>query len=162
MLTTRVVAAVALLGVGVAAAPPPARQGGRLDALRWLAGCWELRSPRRTTLEMWMPPAGDLMLGASRTVAGGVVREFEQLRLEARGDTLVYTAQPSRQAQAEFRGAAGSDSGFTVENLQHDFPQRILYRRRGADSLVARIEGPGPGGTRGVDYAMRRTSCTAP
>ncbi len=140
----------------------PAAQADRLGRQRWLAGCWELRSPRRVTLEMWMPPDGELMLGASRTVAGGVTREYEQLRLHAAGDTLVYTASPSGQRETAFRSTQASDSGFTVENLAHDFPQRIIYRRRGADSLVARIEGPGPSGTRGIDFPMRRVACTAP
>lgn len=109
---------------------------------------------------MWMVPAGELMLGASRTVASGVTSEFEQLRLETRGDTLIYTALPSRQRETAFRSTQLSDSGFVVENPTHDFPQRISYRRRGADSLVARIEGPGPNGTRGIDFAMRRIACT--
>ena len=93
------------------------------------------RAPRRVTLEMWRVPDGDLMLGASRTVAGGVAREFEQLRLEARGDRLIYTARPSRQREAAFRSTQLSDSGCAVVNLAHDFPQRIGYRRLGADSL---------------------------
>lgn len=109
-----------------------------------------------------MPPDGGLMLGASRTVAGGVVREYEQLRLEAQGEVLVYTALPSGQKEAAFRSTQVSDSGFTVANPAHDFPQRIVYRRRGADSLLARIEGPGASGTRAIDIAMRRISCVAP
>ena len=135
-------------------------QPNRLGRLGWLAGCWELRSANRVTLEMWMPPAGDLMLGASRTVAGGVAQEYEQLRLHAEGEVLVYTASPSGQSQTAFRSVQVSESGFVVENLAHDFPQRISYRRRGADSLVARIEGPGPSGPRGLDFPMRRVACT--
>lgn len=134
----------------------------RISRVRWLAGCWEQRSPSRVTLEMWMPPDGGLMLGASRTTAGGAVQAFEQLRLEAQGETLVYTALPSGQREAAFRSTQVSDTGFVVENPAHDFPQRIIYRRRGADSLVARIEGPGPNGTRGIDIAMRRVACTSP
>ena len=109
-----------------------------------------------------MPPAGGLMLAASRTVVGGAVREFEQVRLRVEGERVVYTAKPSGQAEASFTSTEISDSGFTVENLQHDFPQRIVYRRRGADSLVTRIEGPGSSGPRGVDFPMRRVNCTAP
>lgn len=135
-------------------------QAGPLDRLGWLAGCWELKRGPRTTLEMWMPPAGGLMLGASRTTVDGALREFEQVRLRAQGPGLVYTALPSGQAEA-FTSTAVSDSGFAVENLQHDFPQRIIYRRRGADSLIARIEGPGPSGPRGFDFPMRRVACTA-
>lgn len=137
-------------------------QEAPLDELRWLAGCWEQRRGERLTLEMWMPPAGGLMLGASRTTVGGTLRETETLRLEMREGRLVYTASPSRQATTAFTGAPPTGAGFTVENLAHDFPQRISYRRAGADSLVARIEGPdGSGGTRGIDFPMARRSCTA-
>lgn len=145
---------------GVPAAPI-AFQQNKLQQLRWLSGCWERKTATLTNVEMWMQPEGEMMLGASRTVARGVTREFEQLRLEARGDTLVYTALPSRQKETEFRSMQLSDSSFMVENLKHDFPQRIIYRRRGADSVLARIEGPGPNGaTRGIDFAFKRISCT--
>jgi len=137
-------------------------QTAPLDRLRWLGGCWELRRGPRVTMEMWMPPAGGLMLGASRSVVNGVAGESEQLRLSLRGDTLVYTALPSGQRETEFKTVVVSDSGFAVENLAHDFPQRIIYRKRGADSLVARIEGPGQGGTRGIDFPMKRVACTVP
>ena len=37
-----------------------------------------------------------------------------------------------------------------------------MYRRRGADSVIARVEGPGPNrSTRGFDIPMRRVDCTA-
>ncbi len=109
-----------------------------------------------------MPPAGGLMLGASRTLVDGRVREYEQVRLAAQGDTLIYTAHPSGQPQAEFRAVGTSGERLVFENPAHDFPQRIIYRRAGADSLVARIEGPGPNQTvRGRDFPMRRVSCTA-
>jgi uncharacterized protein DUF6265 len=141
--------------------------GGELGAQTiqppaWLAGCWEQRTGNRESLEMWMPPAGGLMLGASRTIVGGTVREYEQVMIRAEGGHLVYTASPSGQQTASFTSTHVTDSSFTVENPQHDFPQRIIYRRRGADSLIARVEGPGRGGsgTRGFDFAMRRTSCT--
>ena len=137
-------------------------QGDGLDRVRWLAGCWELRSGNRVVLEMWMPPAGGLMLGASRTTVDGAVREYEQVRITWKDNQLVYTANPSFQAEASFTSVEVSDSGFVVANPAHDFPQRIIYRRRGADAFVARVEGPGPNGPRGFDFAMRRVGCTTP
>lgn len=144
--------------LAAAAAPLSAQARSPSDALRWLAGCWELRQGPRVTLEMWMPPAGGFMLGASRTTVNGQMRAFEQLRLAWQRDTLIYTALPSGQQETSFRTTIVSDSGFTVGNPAHDFPQRISYRKRGADSLVARIEG----GTRGIDFPMRRVACEAP
>jgi hypothetical protein len=100
-----------------------------------------------------------MALGASRTVIAGVPREYEQLRLVAREGKLEYVARPGGQSETTFTSTEVSDSVFTVENPGHDFPQRIIYRRRGPDSLVARIEGPGPDGPRGVDFLMRRVAC---
>ncbi len=151
-LTTFVLMAAAAAGLRGQAIEPPA----------WLAGCWETRTGNRESLEMWMPPAGGLMLGASRTIVGGAVREYEQVMIQVEGGKLVYTATPSGQRTASFSSTSVTDSSFSVENLQHDFPQRIMYRRRGTDSLIARIEGPGSTGTRGFDFPMRRTACTAP
>jgi hypothetical protein len=151
-----------LVGVLLGATGGAAQQPAPLGHAGWLAGCWEHRAQGRVTFEMWMPPAGDLMLGASRTVAGNAVREFEQLRIRAEGGKLVLTALPSRQAEASFSSVRTSDTLLVFENLAHDFPQRILYRRRGADSIVARIEGPGPNNTtRGIDFPMGRISCTS-
>jgi hypothetical protein len=110
---------------------------------------------------MWMEPSGGLMLGASRTVSGATLREWEQLRLSVQGGKVVYTALPSGQNETDFTAVTVTDSGFTVENPAHDFPQRIIYARRGADSLLARIEGKTPQGMHGIDFAMRRTRCEA-
>lgn len=130
-----------------------------IDKAAWLSGCWESKSDRRTIVEMWMAPAGGMMLGASRAVANGSVREFEHLRITASGDTLVYTALPSGQKEASFRGIPG-DGTLTFENPAHDFPTRLVYRKVGSDSAVARVEGPGQGGAmRGFDIHLQRVSC---
>ncbi|MCL4212448.1 MAG: hypothetical protein KJZ74_00910 [Gemmatimonadales bacterium] len=132
----------------------------------WLAGCWELRTDRRSVLEVWMPAEGGMMLGSSRTVAGGVARQYEHLRLHADGERLVYTAIPSGQREAAFTSPAAAPlraDSLVFENPAHDFPQRLVYRRLGADSLTVRVEGPGPGGSvRGFDQPMRRVRCEPP
>ena len=134
-------------------------QARSLNNLGWMAGCWEERRGASVTFEMWMPPDGNLMLGASRTVVNGAVRETEQLRLAVVGDSLVFTALPSDQPEAAFKTAVWTEHGFTVANPAHDFPTSIVYRREGTDSLLARIEGPGRNGPRGIDYPMKRVSC---
>ncbi len=99
------------------------------------------------------------MIGAGRTVVAGQVRTFEHLRLRADGEALVYTAIPSGQRETDFRSTAVSATGFTVENLGHDFPQRIVYTRTGDAAFTARVEGPGKNGPRGFDLAFRRVPC---
>lgn len=150
-------AAVLLAGTTLSSAVPAS--SSPIDHARWLAGCWALERGNRTGFEMWMPPAGGIMMGASRTVAGGKVVEWERLQLSEEGGRLVYTSLPSGQTEASFTSTQVTDSSFIMENLQHDFPQRIIYRRKGADSLIARIEGPQGGSTRGIDFPMRRVGC---
>ena len=145
------------------AATPLAAQSASspIDRAAWLSGCWEMRVRDRFTMEMWMPPAGGTMMGASRTTRAGVVREYEQLRLHTSGDTLIYSALPSGQSLADFRSTSVSETALVFENPAHDFPKKISYRRIGRDSIVARVEGPGPNNTsRGFDVPMQRASCT--
>ena len=152
-----------VLGLALLVAPlstARAQTSSSIARAAWMAGCWESRSGTRVVEEIWMAPAAGLMLGGGRTVAGGVLRTFEHLRIQAVGDTLVYTAIPYRQQQTEFKGVPG-DGVLTFENLAHDFPQRIIYRRNSADSITARVEGPGANGAaKGFDVAMKRVTCS--
>jgi hypothetical protein len=129
--------------------------------LSWIAGCWRQSSSggARIIDEQWMEPRGGMMLGMSRTVRGDSVLEFEQLRIFARDGRLVYHAKPSGQEPADFEARSASDSLVTFENPAHDFPQRIIYRRHGADSLIARIEGTRNGQVRGIDFPYAKVSC---
>jgi hypothetical protein len=139
-----------------------AQSGGtapRIGQVAWLAGCWQQTNGRRTVDEQWTRPRGGLMLGAGRTVDGDSLVECEQVRIFERGGRLVYGARPSGQEPAEFVSILVSDSAVTFENLGHDFPQRVMYRRVGADSLVGRVEGTRAGRVRGVDFPYRRVSC---
>src|SRR5215212_3312748 len=110
------------------AATAGAQGAAPADSLGWLAGCWQLAGGTRVVDEQWMAPRGGEMLGMSRTVSGGATREYEFLRIYARGDTLIYAARPAGQPPAEFRATKISATEAIFENPQHDFPQTIGYR----------------------------------
>ena len=151
-------AALAALPVRAAAQAPD-----DVRLLGWMAGCWELRTATRVTHEQWMAPLGGMMMGMSRTVVAGAVREHESLRIQTVDGRLTYLAQPSGQGAAAFQAVTISDSTVAFANPLHDFPQRIAYRRnQGGDSLVARIEGERAGTVRGIDFPMRRVECSDP
>ncbi|HEX4931929.1 MAG TPA: DUF6265 family protein [Gemmatimonadaceae bacterium] len=147
-------------------APPSsthAQSAPGVGSLRFLAGCWELRRANRVTHEQWMAPLGGMMIGMSRTVvtspAGERVREWEVTRIELRDGVVTYAAQPGGVAPTFFPATSISDSSVTFANAAHDFPQRIRYTRRGADSLLARIEGEQGGDVRGIDFPYARVPC---
>lgn len=145
---------VALAGPALGAQGP-----GNLSPASWLAGCWEQRTAVRVVHEQWMAPLGGVMLGTNRTVVRDTARAFEFLRIAPEGGQLAYIAAPSGRPGTVFPVARLTDTLLVFENPAHDFPQRILYRRLSADSLVARIEGMRGGQLRGVDFPMRRVTC---
>lgn len=132
-----------------------------IQTLSWLAGCWESRSGDMLIEEHWMGPRGGVMLGMGRTTKGDTVREFEATRIEEKEGLLVFTAKPSGQAEASFASKEVSSEGVVFENLAHDFPQRVIYRRGADGSLAARVEGMRGGVLKGIDYPMRRADCTS-
>lgn len=144
------------------AKPPSPKEGTTaVQQLKWMAGCWRQQAPGSTVDEQWMAPRAGMMLGLGRTVRGDtIVLEFEQLRIFQRAGHAVYHAEPSGQKPTDFEANATSDSLVVFENPTHDFPQRVIYRKRGADSLIGRIEGTLNGKVRGVDFPYMRVPCS--
>ena len=130
---------------------------GDVERLAWLSGCWTQPRTNGLVEEQWMTPRGGSMLGMSRTVIGGKTVEYEFLRIAVVGNALAYVAKPSGQAEATFPVKSIDDGVVVFENLAHDFPQRIIYRRT-ADGVTARIEGTVKGELRGRDFPYSRCS----
>ena len=130
-----------------------------LDDLSWMAGSWMERKGATDTEEHWLAPKGGLMIAVNRTVVDGKAKEFELMRIEMREGKPVYLASPGGRPATEFRAIEQSATKVVFENAAHDFPQRVIYKKRGADSLIARIEGTMNGQARGVDFPYARARC---
>lgn len=133
-------------------------QSTGIERIAWLQGCWEAVSAERTIEEHWMAPRGNSMLGVSRTVRGDSLVAYELVVVREQGDQLVYQAHPSGQASAEFVSRVVDEESVVFENLQHDFPQRVGYRREG-QALLAWIEGTQEGELRRIEFPYRRAAC---
>src|SRR5262245_51049064 len=119
-------------------------QSFKIENMAWISGDWETASGPSQTEEHWTKVAGGSMIGMSRTMAGGKTVFFEYLRIETRGDDIYYVAHPkARNPGTEFKLVRLSSQEAIFENLMHDFPKRIIYRRHGNGDLIARIEGDG-------------------
>lgn len=151
-----------VISLCLTAAAPTGRSGGGqqaspdVDRLSWLSGCWTQPRGNGLVEEQWMAPRGGSMLGMSRTVAGGTTVEWEFLRIAVVGGVLSYVAKPSGQAEAAFSMKSIEDGVVVFENLAHDFPQRIIYRRNADASITARIEGTVKGEARSRDFPYTR------
>jgi hypothetical protein len=108
-----------------------------VDDLAWMSGSWQTADG--ATEEVWTSPRGGTMLGLGRTVHAGAVREYEFLRLQAGPDGVpVYWGSPNGVTPVGFRLTQAGPSTATFDNPDHDYPQRIRYRRDG-ESLVATV-----------------------
>jgi hypothetical protein len=127
---------------------PPVRAApsANLDQLAWLAGHWQASEGDTFVEEHWMVPKGGLMLGLGRTVKGGRAVEFEFMRIEEKGDSLVYLASPGGKPATPFTLVERGDMSAAFESTL-EFPRRVSYRRNNDESLTARIEGTKDGKT---------------
>lgn len=130
-----------------------------ISSLAWLAGCWERAAGPTVSMEIWMPPAGGVMLGMSRTVKQGKTVETEFMEIREEGEKLVFTAWPSGQSKASFPLLEQGAQMVLFGNPSHDFPQKIGYEGTGAGVLSAWIEGTKGGKVRRVDFPMTRAEC---
>ena len=125
-----------------------------VSELKWLSGSWKLEAKGKLIEEHWMAPAGGSMIGMSRTIVDGNMLAFEFLRIEQRGDSLVYIAQPQGNPPTEFALVQASASELVFANPQHDFPQRIRYHLNNNGSVTARVEDES--GKKGSDFPYLR------
>ncbi len=135
---------------------PSGNAAAGVDALGWLAGCWEGEGGGGRNQECWMAPEGGMMLGVSRVLSERDT-QFEFLRLAPHGDRLALLASPGGKPAVAFLLVESVEGLAVFANPEHDFPQRITYRRDG-DALTARVEAEHNGEWRGFDIAWRRTS----
>jgi hypothetical protein len=134
-------AASLLVGIGVLLSCPAstAVPSRGVAALAWMSGDWVEEKDGRWTEERWSRPRGGVMLGTSLSGRGGQAGDYEFVRIAAGADGIpTYFASPRGAPAVAFRLTSASAGKAVFENVRHDFPQRIAYRRDGA-TLVATI-----------------------
>jgi Domain of unknown function (DUF6265) len=127
-----------------------------------MAGCWRGVTRSGTTIEeFYSGPSSNMIVGATRYVRDGRVVDFEFARIDQTDSGAVLTPHPRGVRSVSFAPAIVGANRIVWENPTHDFPQRIMYTRVAADSLVARIEGRTTAGDRALEWRMGRAACEA-
>jgi hypothetical protein len=135
--------------------PVRAAPSARLDQLAWMAGDWGGPDGTAAVEEHWLAPKGGLMLGLGRTVKDGKAVDFEFMRIEQQGETLVFLASPGGKAATPFALVETGATRAVFEGAP-EFPRRISYRRNADGSLTARIEGTRDGKPASKEWTWRR------
>lgn len=121
--------------------------------LPWMTGYW-LDCNSKAASESWIDAGSDILLGVGLTRTS-TRASFEFMRIaEDAGGRLTFYGSPSGAPAVAFPLKGQGASSVTFENLAHDFPQRVIYRREG-DVLHARVEGTMGGKLTGMDWTYK-------
>lgn len=143
-----VMVALGLLLAGEAAAT-------ELPDLEWMAGSWRLEKNGVVTRETWLSPLGGTMAGITQTNRPGRPADVEFATISVEPAGVTFTARLKGQPPTPFLLRPGGGDHVVFENPRHDFPQRVIYRRCGAD-LCARIEGEVRGEPKALEWRYHR------
>ncbi len=130
-----------LLAAAPAPAAPAPPASASVDSLAWMAGTWQGTDRGVDYEETWTQPKGGSLLGMHRDIKDGRTVGFEFFRIETTKDGLAYLASPQGRPATAFWLKELGARRVVFENLQHDFPQRVLYWMADDGALHARIEG---------------------
>lgn len=139
----------------LSATPAFAGETATVADLAWMAGDWVQESPGVTVRETWLPPLDGAMAGVTQTHRAGRPAGTEFTTITTGPAGVTFTAYVAGQPPTPFVLQPGKPGEAVFENPEHDFPQRVIYRRCDAD-LCARIEGSVGGQLRGMDWRYRR------
>lgn len=113
-----------------------------IDKAEWMLGEWTLQQGEEKMLERWSRSNDTLFEGASFSIIGTDTVWSEKMTLSEINNEVFYNALVADQNEGKavsFKLVSSSEGKLLFENPEHDFPQRILYRRFGLDSMVAEI-----------------------
>jgi hypothetical protein len=136
-----------------AADAPPVR----IADFAFMAGCWQSGDAQE---ESWSRAAGGIMMGTARVTAGGKAVFTEYVEVAEKPTGLVMTvALGIGKPGVSFTRIAGRPDEVVFENPTHDVPQRILYRKQGDGTVLARIEGIEKGQAKAEDFPYHKVAC---
>lgn len=129
------------------------------EKLKPIVGTWLNKRTRGDIYETWTRKGEKEFSGMSYTLANGDTTPLEKVRLYIQKSEIVYAPVAAGQngdKEVLFKLKTIDGNRFVFENLQHDFPKRIVYDFRSNDSLYAHIEGEVQSKQRRVNYPYRR------
>ncbi len=112
-----------------------------ISALNWMAGSWAGTFQGKPMEAQYSAADGGLILGYTKIINGNQSDFFEFEKFEVVDGTLELTPYPFGKQGVSFPIKTISATKAVFENLQHDFPTRIIYELKENGQLFARIEG---------------------
>ncbi len=116
----------------------------KMQSFKWLIGSWTMKTGRGAIMESWIQ-LNDSTIGGESIfikITGGT-EQREKLRFIYSNKEYFYCVTflgQNNNEEIKFRITSFADSGFVSENLQHDFPKRIIYKLINKDTIHAVVD----------------------
>lgn len=115
-----------------------------LQQASWLLGSWQSVMPEGTIVEEWKTLNDSVFSARSFFVNAKDTSFGETITLEQKGKELYYIPVVKDQNEGKpvpFRLTSPAGEELAFENPEHDFPQKIIYRKITEDSLLTEVSG---------------------
>ena len=123
--------------------------------LQLFPGKWKMESSKAEVYEEWIVSSETELIGKSFSIEGSEEFVSEILYLKKFGEQWAYVAVPEGQNITLFAIVDYTPKKFVFENLEHDFPQRIIYEFHKDGKLTAAIEGTVNGESKRKEFSFR-------
>lgn len=130
----------------------------QIKTVQWMLGTWKISTPQGTIVEIWQPKNDSTLQGRSFFVKNNTdTIPQESIEMAYRNGDWYYSPTVLNQNAGKpisFKVIFMRGTEFISENPEHDFPQRIAYRRF-KQNMFASIEGKRNGkfGKQNFDYS---------
>jgi hypothetical protein len=112
--------------------------------LDWIIGSWVMKSDGFELTETWSKADAGFYAGKGVGLSGKDTVFFEEMQIVNLRDTIFYMVKTTGQngnKSVPFKLVNKGLNTFVFENLMHDFPSVIVYRKKDENHLEAWIEG---------------------
>ena len=130
-----------------------------LAQLQWLVGAWVHETSEEYSKETWQQLNDSTLTGFSYTQVAQDTVFAEELILQERDGRVfleVTAFEQNDDLPIQFDLISAETSKHIFENLEHDFPQRIVYTQPAKDSIHAWVEGTIDDALHKVDFNFKK------
>lgn len=131
----------------------------KLKEAAWIIGSWQMATSTGSLYENWREASDTLLVGKSFSVKNADTVLIESINIVEHGGEIDYIPTVRDQNEGlpiKFRLTYIDSNKLVFENMEHDFPQQIIYVAISRDSLIAEISGTINGEHRFRKFPMKR------
>jgi Domain of unknown function (DUF6265) len=123
-----------------------------LNELKWILGNWQSSNAEGTLHEEWVNQGDSVYLGHAYAISlEGDTTFSENASIFKKDGSIIYSVRVNNDETTDFT-LVDIQEQVVFENINHDYPQRIIYFHNHNDSLYARIEGTVDGESQFEDF----------